>query len=200
MHIAPIRVRPLFAAALTAALFGLAPAAAAQPLTITVGEPIAFQVGLPQDFEVTQEEDMLFAESEDADVMVMVGASDLVAEEGNPLPVSEAESRRIFTSMILGSDSLLLALLNEGIMGAQGVQADEVVQEIRTLAGQRSAYARGPFETDGGTGWFEMHVTMKDGIIYLLAFMVQGKEGLDAHAPLFARIRESLVLADAPPS
>jgi hypothetical protein len=193
-------MRPSFATALLAAVLALAPAVSAQspasmPLTSTVGTPIAYRIGLPAGWKTFEQEDgMLMVGTER--LMIMVGAMDMMEGQENPLPVSEAEARRIMTSMIMGSDSLMFGILNEAAHGQKDAEFRDAVREIRTLGGQRSAFMKGRVIGEE-TGWVELNVTVKDGILYLLAFGADDRQ-FAAHEPLFARIRDSFVLAPAP--
>jgi hypothetical protein len=193
----PIKtLRSTLALALAGGLFATAPAAAAQTLVPLVGEPIPYQLSVPDGWEMEREDDeMLYVMGEE--MMLLVAVSDLMAEEENPLPVSEAEARRIFTNMMLESDSLLLGLLDQGFTQGMGGQIMDPTREIRELGGERAGYLRGRIVADGEPGWVDVHLTMKDGIMYMLAFVVQGAD-IERFAPLMARIRESFVLAPAP--
>ncbi|HEU4881367.1 MAG TPA: hypothetical protein VFT45_03950, partial [Longimicrobium sp.] len=105
-----IRSTPLRVLALVCALLGGAPAAMAQKLTPMVGAPIGYRVSLPSGAEIEDDGETLTAQTED--VIVFIAAVDLVAAQDEPLPVSDAESRRIVTSMFMGSDSLLFGLMD----------------------------------------------------------------------------------------
>jgi hypothetical protein len=130
-------------------------------------------------------------------LMIIVGATDLMKGEENPFPVSQAEARRIMTNMVMGSDSLLFGLLGGAAdVMRKDAELRDVVTEIRTLGGQKSGYLRGRLVGDE-PGRFEMSITLKDGIMYMLAFAAQGDD-FEENEPLFARVRESLVFAPAP--
>jgi hypothetical protein len=194
-------MRPSLATALLAAVLALAPAVSAQspasmPLTPTVGSPIAYRVDLPTGWKtLNRDDEMLVVGSER--LMIIVGATDLMKGEENPLPVSQAETRRIMTSMVLGSDSLLLGLLGEAATAMQkDAELRDVVTGIRTLGGQKSGYLQGRL-VGKEPGRFEMSITLKDGIMYMVAFGAQG-DGLRENEPLLARVRDSLVFAPAP--
>jgi hypothetical protein len=192
----PIKtIRSTLVLALAGGLFALAPAAAAQTLVPVTGDPLPFSLSVPDGWETEQDDEMLYVMGEE--MMLIVAASDLMAEEENPLPVSETEARRIFTSMIVDSDSLLLAMLDQGFTEGMGQEILDPVREIRSLGGERAGYLRGRIVADGEPGWVDVHLTMKDGIMYMLAFMVQGTE-IEPFDPLMARIRESFVPAPAP--
>lgn len=192
----PIKtLRSTLALALAGGLFALAPAAAAQTLVPVTGDPVPFQLSVPEGWETELDDEMLYVMGEE--MMLIVAASDLMAEEENPLPVSETEARRIFTSMIVDSDSLLLAMLDQGFTEGLGQEITDATREIRQLGGERAGYLRGRIVADGEPGWVDVHLTMKDGIMYMLAFMVKGTE-IEQFDPLMARIRESFVPAPAP--
>ncbi|HEX2080770.1 MAG TPA: hypothetical protein VHG08_23900 [Longimicrobium sp.] len=195
MRIQPTLHRCVLVLPLAGALFGLAPAAASQSLVTTVGEPIAYRVDLPAGAEISRDGPFLAAETPKH--IVLVAAADLVAEAEYQLPVSDPEARRILTSVFMDSDSLLLGLMDEG-MRRRNVELVGVVREIRTLGGQRAAYLRGGVGRRGTDGWMEMHVTVKDGIMYLLIVGGMGRAGARDET-LAARIRDSFVLPDAPP-
>jgi hypothetical protein len=179
---------------LAGALFGLAPAGAAQDFVTTVGDPIAWRVDLPADGEREEDGDGMVSVMTD-DAFVMVGAMDLMEQEEEGLPVSDEEARRIMTSVFMGSDSLLIGLMAQS-MAEQGLELDEMETEIRTLGGERAAYLRGVYRGEGDTGWLEMYLTVKDGIIYMLLVGTLGEDvaALDA---LGARIHGSFALPDA---
>lgn len=186
------------AAALFCALLCIAPGAAAQgasaaPLRTLVGDPIPYSIGLPKGWKIENESEMVQAATDGA--AVIVGASDLVKNGDHGLPVSDAEARRIFTSMIMGSDSLLFGLVDEGLRIVDEIQIVE--REIQSLGGHRAAVVRGRFAKDGVSGTMEMIVTVDDGILYVLAFLAES-DGHARHAPLFVRIRESFTLPSAP--
>lgn len=195
MRIPPTLHRCALVLPLAGALFGLAPAGAAQRLVTTVGEPIAYRVDLPAGARISHEHPFLAAETPKH--VVLVAAADLAAEADHQLPVSEPEARRILTNMFMESDSLLLGLIDQG-MRRRNVELVGVVREIRTLGGQRAAYVRGGVGRRGTDGWMEVHVTVKDGIMYLLIVGGMGRAGARDET-LAARIRDSFVLPDAPP-
>jgi hypothetical protein len=130
-------------------------------------------------------------------VMIMLITSDLLAEQENPLPVSDAEARRMLTDMLLSSDSLLYGMMGQWNVTPSGEpRLRDAIREIRTLGGQKAAYMRGHVAERGGSGEIEMHFTLKDGIMYFLMFAAEGSLG--GNETLFGRIRDSLVLAPAP--
>lgn len=195
MRMPRIRTRAVLAAAF-AALFGLAPGAAAQPFFPVVGVPIPYEVSLPVDWEnVSDDEEMLMLSKDDA--LIIVAAADLMAEEGDddggPMTDAELKERRQFTQGLVGSDEMLLGMLDASLM-SEGMEREGLVQEIRTLGGRRSAYMRGRVVEDGEAGWVEMYVTAKDGIMYMLAFIVQGPDTAP-YDELFGRIHQSFALA-----
>jgi hypothetical protein len=189
-------------------VLGFAPAARAQtsapvPLTTTVGDSIPYRVGLPGDWKVTRlsmnssnfRVHVLVAEGGDT-LAVAISATDLAAQVDRPAGVSLGQMRRMMTERILGSDSLMYGMIRESVAN-RGWEVQDEVREIRTLAGQRAAYMRGRSESEGMPVSFEMHVTMRDGIVYAIVAM---SDDHAAREPLFARIRESFVLAPAPAS
>lgn len=196
-----MRTHPTFLryslAVTAAATCGLVPDAAAQALTPRVGSPIPYRIELPA--LATAADDGWSLEVQGSGYYVRVGAMDMMDEvDDDELPVSDAEARRLMTTLFMSSDSLLLGLLEES-MQEQQVDLQDVVTEIRTLGGQRSGYMRGRVVCEcGHSGTIEMNLTVKDGILYMLMFATEG-EGAERHEPMMMRIRESLVLADAPP-
>ena len=195
MRMSRIRTRAMLAAAVVA-LFGLAPAAASQPFFPVVGAPIPYEVSLPVDWANVSDDDAMLMLTKD-DAVIIVAAADLmdedVGDDDGPMTDAELKERRRFTQELVGSDEMLLGMLNAGMM-SEGLQRDGLVQEIRTLGGRRSAYLRGRVVEGGESEWVEMHVTAKDGIMYMLAFVVQG-ESMEAYDELFGRIQASFVLA-----
>lgn len=187
--------RVFFAAALGAAMLALAPEAATQTLVSRVGDPIPYRVDLPALAQVSG--DGAFIQADSDDFMVLVGAVDMMRDE-NQHPASQAKVRRIVTNAYVGSDSLMLELLDAAAR-AHGLEFTSVRRESRTLGGQRSAYLRGETTCNHGhESVIEMHVTVKDGIAYLLMFGSHA-ENVEGREPLMARIHDSFILADAPP-
>ena len=195
-------MRYRFLLVLACGLLAAAPPALAQsplastPLVTHKGSPIAYRIGVPKGWKTGSGEEMMAATSDRA--LVLVFASDVMGEEGNELPVSEAEARRIMTSVFLGSDSLLFAVMGEILKEAKADDGNltDVVRDVRTLAGQRAGYlsARGSDFLDEPAR-LEMYVTVSQGIVYVVAFAAVDAE-YEAHRPLFDRVRESLVFAD----
>lgn len=190
-----MKLRTSLFLAMAGGLLALAPAAAAQTLVPLEGLAIPYQLSIPEGWEAEADGEMVYVTGED--MMLVVAASDLMAEEDNPLPVSEKEARRIFTSMIVDSDSLLLGLLDEGFAEGMDQEIMDPVREIRELGGLRAGYLRGRVVVDGEPGWVDVHLTMKDGVMYMLAFMVQSPD-VEPFEPLIDRIRASFVPADGP--
>ena len=178
------------ALAFAGALLGVAPATAARKLAVRAGDPIPYRIALPEEAEIERRPGLLAAQT--GNLSVIVVATDMLEGEQNPLPLPKPESRRILTDMIMGSDTLLFALLDEEFRRRR-LEIGNVVRGIGMLGGQRSACVRGRFEERGVEGWLDMHATVKDGIMYMLAFTVV-RGGLAPHEPLLARIRDSLVL------
>lgn len=194
MRIHPLLLRPFLTLAVAAALPAAAPAVAAQNLVTAVGEPFAYRVDLPAGAELVRDGHFLTAETKN--VYVLVGSVDMVAEAERQLPVSEQESRRIMTNVFMGSDSLLLGLLDEG-MRQRNVHLAGIVREIRTLGGQRAGYVRGRIDQSRNAPWLEAYVTVKDGIMYMLVFTAV-RPG-ERFSTLAARVHGSFILPDAPP-
>lgn len=184
--------------ALVGAALGLAPTAGAQQLALTVGAPISYRVSLPQAWARHQDEEVLFVVSDDEEFVIMTAAVDLLAGEKEPLPLPEAEMRRLMTTMMMNSDSLLVDLLGQVFLNQSEYPVSELVQEVGTLGGERAAHLSGRMQIDGVDGRFQLHVTMKDGVMYMLGFLSKG-EFPPARRPLMAQIRESFILADSPP-
>jgi hypothetical protein len=201
-------MRLSFAAALFGAALVVAPSASAQgaqSLRTAVGTPFPYSIDLPRDWEIQRgnQKDgastmhLLAAGSGDRSVVLIT--ADVMEALDEPLLVSEGQARRIMTDMFISSDSLLYGMMH---MFGGTVAEDEgplldVVKEIRILHGQRSAFMRGRTVKDGRSEWFEIHITVQNGILYMLLFTVKTND-YAAHEPLFARIRDSLVFAPAP--
>lgn len=197
-------MRLSFAAALLGAAIALAHPASAQrapSLLTTVGTPFPYRIELPRNSVIvrggrtvsSREVHSLVARS--GDLVVVVQTVDLMEGDARRAPgISDAQMRRIMTDMVLSSDSLLHGVMQSAsaLMDKSG-EISAPVREIRTLAGQRAAYMSGRVERDGMLLRFEMHLTVQDGIMYVLMTMSPDKR-YASHEPLFARIRESLVL------
>lgn len=196
IHLSFLRSTAAFALACAAA--GLAPAAQAQKLAPIVGDPVPYSVSLPEGWTTEEDEEMLYMYSDDEDFLIMTAAQDLVAGEEEPMGgMPEADARRFLTTMIMSSDSLLLQMLEMGLMSQGELKMRDVIKEIRTLGGERAAYMAGRVEMEGEEGWMQLHVTMKDGIMYILGFVGKASSAAERE-PLMARIRESFVLAEQP--
>ncbi|HEU4881366.1 MAG TPA: hypothetical protein VFT45_03945 [Longimicrobium sp.] len=178
------------ALSLACALFGAAPATGARRLVTRVGDPIPYRIDLPCGAEIETGPGLLAARTRELSIVVV--ATDMMAGDGDPLPVSEAGSRRILTSLVMGSDALLFALLDEELRSRRLTLAG-VVRGIGTLGGQRAACVRGVFGTRGVRSWLDIHGTVKDGVLYMLAFAAAGGAP-GPHERLSARIRESFTL------
>jgi hypothetical protein len=202
-------MRLSFAAALFGAALIVAPSASAQgapALLTTVGTPFPYRIDLPGDCEIVRDSRTVSNREVHSltagrqDLVVVVQAVDLMEGDTRRAPgISEAQMRRIMTDMVVKSDSLLHGIMQSAsaLMSKSGEIRDPV-REIRTLAGQRAAYMSGRVESDGMLLRFEMHLTVQDGIMYVLMTMAPSKR-YAAHGPLFARIRESLVLGPTAP-
>lgn len=208
---------------LLAALFACASAASAQSSPALVphtGEPLAYRIGLPRGWEVQRED---VTASQEAQVQggtvtntvrveiqgeqlsagngtgyIHLLVSDLVPVKRSDLPVSWAEQRRIVTSTLLSSDSLLFGLL-ANVVRNQGAQFRDMVREVRTLGGQRAGYLSGVLVQPRLESRTEIYVTVKDGIVYVMIFAEEDSD-FAAREPLFARVRDSLVFAENAPS
>lgn len=191
-----IRVRAAFAASLLVLLSGLAPAAAAQPLATIQGSSIGYRVDLPAGWEKSGGDDMLMVGR--GDVIISVSATDLVALQKTPQPVSVAEQRRIYTQRFMDSDSAMMALM-AGVAERLRLEPDGRMLEVRTLGGQRAAYVRGRPVQNRALGSSQAYLTVKDGILYLLSFIALDNNP-GRHQDLFDRVHQSFVLAEAPPS
>ena len=177
------------ALSLAGALLGVAPAAAARKLVARTGHPIPFRVDLPEDAEIEEVPGLLSARTRD--VSIVAAARDMLQGDPHPHALPEAGSRRILTTLVMGSDALLFGVLEEELQ-TRKLKLDGVVRGIGTLGGQRAACVQGSFEEHGRRAWLDLHATVRDGILYLLAFSVAGDPG--SPPPLFVRIRESFVL------
>jgi len=197
-----------FAAALLGAALVLAPSASAQgapSLLTSIGSPFPYRIDLPRDWEIHRDSrnthggtlHVLLASSGNRVAILVTG--DVLKDQKESTFASEGQTRQILTDMLVNSDSLLYALMNKfrGDMAAGEGPMLDVVQEIRTLGGQRSAYMKGRTVIGRKSQWIELHATFQNGIMYVLMFIVE-TDDYAAHEPLFARIRDSLVLAPAP--
>lgn len=185
----PIRSTPVRSAlARAGALLGAAPAA--RKLAIRVGHPIPYRVALPARARTEEDAGLLVARA--GDLVILVVARDMLAREDQP-PPSETEPRRILTNMVMGSDALLFGVLAEELRSRE-LELENVVQSTGTLGGQRAVCVLGRFREHGPEGWIEIHGTVKDGVLYVLAFTGPGVDSGGQEA-LLARIRGSFVLA-----
>jgi hypothetical protein len=182
----------------TGAMLGLAPVAAAQNLALTVGSPVAYRVSLPEGWATRHDDETLTVFSEDENLAIMVAAKDILATMENPMPMPEPEARRILTAMLMSSDSLLLQMLQQTFQYQKEYPITGMTHEIGTLGGERSARLSGRMRIDGEDIWFQFHVTVKDGVMYMLCFLSQD-EFSRKQEPLMDRVHASFVLADAPP-
>ncbi|HVG45747.1 MAG TPA: hypothetical protein VM890_13495 [Longimicrobium sp.] len=167
-----------------------------------VGTSVGYRVGIPERWELKEEGEELTATN--GRVTLFLGVRDLVTEKRESrLPVSPAESRRIMTNFFMGSDSLLLGLMDRmrvEMMEERGVHCTQLTREVRELAGQHAGFLslrcdRGRRESVRFDSW----LTVKDGVAYLLMYLGEPKDHA-ANEPLFDRVRQSLVLADTPPA
>jgi hypothetical protein len=186
-----------FAAALLGAALVHAPSASAQDapsLLTTVGSPLPYRIDLPRDWEINRESrtgkggESYTLTAGNGSVTVSLVALDMV-ENG------DAVERRA-TDSTVSTDSFLRDALRHNRVRWTKRGASDLVQEIRTLGGQRAVYTRCRIVRDGKPLWLEMHVAVRDGIMYMLTTMGEA-DGYAAHEPLLARIRDSLVLGHA---
>lgn len=193
-----IRARAVLAAAFVA-LLGVAPRAAAQDLTTVTSAPVGYRVDLPvPEWQLQRnDEDMLMVGTTDA--VIIASAWDLMANEQPQPSLPEDFHRRIVTERFMGSDSVLLAGVAEALANTGTLQRDGRVAEIRTLGGERAGYMRAQWVRNGDTGWAHAYMTVKDGVMYALLHVVGGTDP-DKYKELLDRVRQSFVLAAAPPS
>jgi hypothetical protein len=180
------RVRSVLAFA--GALLGMTPGG--PKLVVRTGNPVPFRIALPKDAEIEAGPGLLSTRI--GELAIIAVAKDLMEDQSSPLPERKDFSRRILTSMIMGSDALLFALLDEEL-GRRKLELGRVVRGIGLLGGKRAACVRGRFEDGQSGGWLDMHATVKDGIMYMLAFTVV-RGGLEPHEALLQRIHGSFVL------
>ncbi|WP_420129288.1 hypothetical protein [Longimicrobium sp.] len=171
------------------AFAGLAPAR--RKLVVRVGSPIPYRVAVPADAEIQTEPGRLSAKT--WDISVVAVALDAMAEE-EPLPASAFGPRRVFTSLVMGDDALLFKLVEEEI-AIRRLQLEDVVQTIGLLGGQRAAHLRGRYDDGGAQAWLDMHATVKNGVLYILSFVVL-RGVLEPHDTVLARIHESFQLPE----
>jgi hypothetical protein len=187
-----------FAAALLGAALVLAPPASAQDapsFLTTVGSPLPYRIDLPRDWEITRQSEtrkhgeVYTLAAGNGSLMASLTASDLVETD-------DAVERQA-TDSTASSDSFLReAMRRTSARWRKTGEVSDLVQEIRTLSGQRAIYIRCRIVHDGKPHRLEMYMTVRDGIAYRLVTMAEG-EDYAAHEPLFARIRDSLVLGHA---
>ncbi len=192
----PTFMRSTLALIVASGLFGIAPAAAGQTLILSEGTSVPYQVKLPVDWGSAREDGVLIVG--DGTAAVIITAQSLAeGDEEEPLPGSGAEASQQLIDMILSSDSVLMGMLTDQFASGAGMDLSDGVREMRTLGGQRAAYLRGRYNTDGEEGWIDAYLAIKDSVVYILAFRVPGDDPAP-YASLFARIHESFVLANAP--
>jgi hypothetical protein len=172
MRISNVTPRGVLAAALLALLFGVAPGAAAQDLVPVVGAPIAYRVEVPdQGWTRSGDDGMLTVGRNDA--MIIVSVMDLATLQQRPASVSESQYRTTLTQRFMASDSVMMALMTRVVSRAPALEREGLVQEARTLGGQRAAYIRDRQVQNGTTRWRQAYLTVKGGIMYMLVFVVQ---------------------------
>lgn len=194
MRSSHIGARALFAV-LAGLLFGRAPAAA-QDLVPVTGAPVAYRVNLPgAGWNTSNENGMLMVGRDDA--MIVVTATDLTTLQQRPANITEAQHRTALTQRFMASDSVMLDVMSRVVAGASTLEPEGLVKEIRTLGGQRAAYIRDRKVENGSPKWRQAYITVKDGIMYMLVFIVQDT-ALDTHKDLFDRVQQSFALAETP--
>jgi hypothetical protein len=195
IHTNPLR-RPGILILLAAALFGAAPAARAQELVPRTGSLVAYQVGLPAGARITDNGGSLMARTDD--VLISVTAGDLLDPANARGGLAEVEARRALTSRVMGSDSVLVAIIDQNL-AAQNIRLGDRRTEVRTLGGERAMYAAGRTNLEGEPSWLGMYLTARDGVAYILIIVKVGED--EAEFQSFAnRVHASFTLADAPPS
>jgi hypothetical protein len=157
-----------------------------------VGSPLPYRIDLPRDWEINRgSETGNYGEAYtltagNGSLMVFLTVADLVE--------TDDAVKRQTTDRNLRSDSFLRdAMRQTSASWRKSGGVSELVQEIRTLGGQRAMYIRCRIVQDGKPHWLEMYGTVQDGIAYKLVTRAEGDD-YAAHEPLFARIRQSLVL------
>jgi hypothetical protein len=178
------------ALAFIGALLGVASWVAARKLVVRKGESLPFEIALPAEAQIESKPGLLSARI--GELTVVAIAKDLMEDQSTPVPERKNLSRRILTSMIMGSDAVLFALLDEELTRRK-LELGSVVREIGLLGGKRAACVRGRFEDGGAGGWIDMQATVKDGIMYMLAFTVPGG-GPEPHQALVKGIHGSVFL------
>lgn len=158
------------------------------PLATVAGDSIGFRVDLPESAEIYREGGTIKALT--PQVTITVSAWELdhpVLAQAALGPGAEAR--------LLASDSLLTALWRRTRCP---YDESDVVEESRSLGGERAAYLRGRYDAEIiYHGWFEGYITVHRGVVYMLSFQL---DDLDyaAHEPLLARIRDSFRFAPPP--
>ena len=150
MRIPSILIRSALALAAALALAGPAPAGA-QRLATTIGDPVEYRVDLPPEWDTEEEDGTLMAVSKDQDFAILIVAMDILADQEDPLPMSEADQRRFYTTMLMASDSLLLNLIGPLMRHQSDMPLTDVEQELGTLGGERAAVLFARTEVDGGS-------------------------------------------------
>lgn len=210
---------PLLAAVLACA--SAAPAQSsrvATPLVPHAGTALDFRISLPEGWTIDRDDITASREAEvkmgtaTNTVRVQVQGEVLSAAKGagyvhllvtdmvpvpSGVPVSWSEQRRMMTSAVLDSDSLLLNLMANAIRGREAEFRD-VVREIRTLGGQRAGYQSAVLVQRGLRSQTELYATVKDGVMYVL-IVAEPESSFAGTEPLFARVRDSLMFAENTP-
>jgi hypothetical protein len=177
------------ALAFAGALFGFA-SQARRKLVLRTGDPIPFRVALPREAEIVSRPGALSTRM--GEVLIVAVAKDMMHGEDDGHVARDSLARRVLDGLIIPSDALLFALLDEEL-GRRQLELPNAVRGIGTLGRQRAACLRGRFSHGGTAAWLDMHATVKDGIMYMLTFTVLNGD-LAPHEPLLARIHESFEL------
>ena len=186
----PTRSTPVRSAlARAGALLGVAPPA--PELAVIVGHPVPYRVALPVRARMEEDAGMLVART--GSLVVAALARDMLEGEGEPHPALAAGPRRTLTNMIMGSDALLSALLEEEFRSRE-LAPESVVRGTGLLGRQRAVCLHGRVDEHGAGGWMEIYGTVKDGILYVLAFRGPGANP-ERYRAMLARVRDSFVLA-----
>lgn len=158
------------------------------------GDPVPYRIGLPKGWEIQRDDKSgMLGVAREGKVMLAVMALDLLPSPGPGLPPFDEEQRRVLTRAMMDSDSILFGLMGvRGEVMSSGGTMSGVVHEIRTLGGERAGYMSARLE--GRAARLEMYLTVQDGVVYMLVMAVH-RDSAARYAPVFAAMRESMVLA-----
>ena len=149
---------------------------APRPLNVVTGAPIAYRIGVPRGWDVQRKTNGLTATRRPA--VMTFNAIDMVRAATIDPRMTEADARREMTAIVMGSDSATFHTMRRIMeMGGQAVPLRDVAYEIRTLGGERAGYMTGWSEDPDAPAEFararwERYLTVKDGIAYMLFFIV----------------------------